>query len=97
VFLLFPGKFGTGIQSYFSFLRFLVLLNFIIFILMFSFVTLPSIISTYGIFNSTFAKIPPKNTGKHLLYVLLLFVRFTLSISFSSTSQDKEILFFFCL
>ncbi|NXY66275.1 TMC7 protein, partial [Callaeas wilsoni] len=55
------GKFGTGIQSYFSFLRFLVLLNFIIFILMFSFVTLPVIISTYGIFNSTIAYISPKN------------------------------------
>ncbi|KAF1663269.1 Transmembrane channel-like protein 7, partial [Aptenodytes patagonicus] len=59
------GKFGTGIQSYFSFLRFLVLLNFIIFILMFSFVTLPSIISKYGIFNSSFAKIPPKNIEPH--------------------------------
>ncbi|NWI92669.1 TMC7 protein, partial [Pitta sordida] len=54
-------RFGTGIQSYFSFLRFLVLLNFIIFILMFGFVTLPTIISTYGIFNSTVAKIPPQN------------------------------------
>ncbi|KAM9556842.1 transmembrane channel-like protein 7 [Guaruba guarouba] len=59
------GKFGTGIQSYFSFLRFLVLLNFIMFILMFSFVTFPSIISKYGIFNSTFAKIPPQNTEPH--------------------------------
>ncbi|XP_030339158.1 transmembrane channel-like protein 7 [Strigops habroptila] len=59
------GKFGTGIQSYFSFLRFLVLLNFVIFILMFSFVTLPSIISKYEIFNSTFAKIPPQNTEAH--------------------------------
>ncbi|NXK19959.1 TMC7 protein, partial [Arenaria interpres] len=59
------GKFGTGIQSYFSFLRFLVLLNFIIFILMFSFVTLPSIISEYGMFNSSFAKIPPKNIEPH--------------------------------
>ncbi|KAK2543991.1 transmembrane channel-like protein 7 [Columba livia] len=59
------GKFGTGIQSYFSFLRFLVLLNFIIFILMFSFVTLPSIISKYGIFNSSVAKVPPKNTEPH--------------------------------
>ncbi|NXG68324.1 TMC7 protein, partial [Baryphthengus martii] len=59
------GKFGTGIQSYFSFLRFLVLLNFIIFILMFSFVTLPSIISQYGIFNSSFVKIPPKNIAPH--------------------------------
>ncbi|XP_039416499.1 transmembrane channel-like protein 7 [Corvus cornix cornix] len=55
------GKFGTGIQSYFSFLRFLVLLNFIIFILMFSFVTLPFIVSKYGIFNSTIAYISPKN------------------------------------
>ncbi|NWV47035.1 TMC7 protein, partial [Daphoenositta chrysoptera] len=55
------GKFGTGIQSYFSFLRFLVLLNFIIFILMFSFVTLPTIISKYGIFNSTIAYISPKD------------------------------------
>ncbi|NXU64323.1 TMC7 protein, partial [Horornis vulcanius] len=55
------GKFGTGIQSYFSFLRFLVLLNFIIFILMFSFVTIPTIISKYGIFNSTIAYISPKN------------------------------------
>ncbi|NXW66853.1 TMC7 protein, partial [Eurystomus gularis] len=59
------GKFGTGIQSYFSFLRFLVLLNFIIFIMMFSFVTLPSIISKYGVFNSSFAKIPPKNIEPH--------------------------------
>ncbi|NWW44575.1 TMC7 protein, partial [Pedionomus torquatus] len=59
------GKFGTGIQSYFSFLRFLVLLNFIIFILMFSFVTLPSIIAKYGVFNSSFAKIPPKNIEPH--------------------------------
>ncbi|XP_009897946.2 transmembrane channel-like protein 7 [Dryobates pubescens] len=59
------GKFGTGIQSYFSFLRFLVLLNFVIFILMFSFVTLPTIISKYGIFNSSFAKIPLKNIDSH--------------------------------
>ncbi|NXT33306.1 TMC7 protein, partial [Pelecanoides urinatrix] len=59
------GKFGTGIQSYFSFLRFLVLLNFIIFILMFSFVTLPTVISEYGIFNSSFAKIAPKNIEPH--------------------------------
>ncbi|NXP72111.1 TMC7 protein, partial [Ramphastos sulfuratus] len=59
------GKFGTGIQSYFSFLRFLVLLNFIIFILMFSFVTLPSIISKHGIFNSSFAKIPLENVDSH--------------------------------
>ncbi|XP_046783419.1 transmembrane channel-like protein 7 isoform X2 [Gallus gallus] len=56
------GKFGTGIQSYFSFLRFLVLLNFLMFILMFSFVTLPAVISNYGIFNSSSTKISPNNT-----------------------------------
>ncbi|NXG43864.1 TMC7 protein, partial [Psilopogon haemacephalus] len=59
------GKFGTGIQSYFSFLRFLVLLNFIIFLLMFSFVTLPSIISKSGVFNSSFVKTPLKNIDSH--------------------------------
>ncbi|KAM9305536.1 transmembrane channel-like protein 7 [Gastrophryne carolinensis] len=47
------GKFGTGIGSYFSFLRFLVLLNFIIFLLMFCFTTLPVAISKQGVFNSS--------------------------------------------
>ncbi|NXD09136.1 TMC7 protein, partial [Nothocercus nigrocapillus] len=58
-------KYGTGIQSYFSFLRFLVLLNFLIFILMFSFVTLPSVISQYGIFDSSFAQIPASSIEPH--------------------------------
>ncbi|XP_051877722.1 transmembrane channel-like protein 7 [Pristis pectinata] len=47
------GKFGTGIQSYFSFLRFLVLLNFVIFLLMFTFIILPMIVSVYGVVNIT--------------------------------------------
>ncbi|XP_019397653.1 PREDICTED: transmembrane channel-like protein 7 [Crocodylus porosus] len=55
------GKFGTGIQAYFSFLRFLVVLNFVIFVLMFSFITLPTIISKYGVFNSSYVKVPPRN------------------------------------
>ncbi|XP_026715038.1 transmembrane channel-like protein 7 [Athene cunicularia] len=58
-------KFGTGIQSYFLFLRFLVRLNFVIFILMFGFVTLPSILSKYGIVSNNFAKIPLKNIETH--------------------------------
>ncbi|XP_029432746.1 transmembrane channel-like protein 7 isoform X2 [Rhinatrema bivittatum] len=47
------GKFGSGVQSYFSFLRFLVLLNFVMFVMMFVFVTLPIAISRYNIFNSS--------------------------------------------
>ena len=46
--------FGTGILSYFSFLRFLVLLNLVIFLLMFSFVMLPIIIAPHAGGNVTF-------------------------------------------
>ncbi|KAL8175445.1 UNVERIFIED_CONTAM: Transmembrane channel-like protein 7 [Gekko kuhli] len=56
------GKFGTGIQSYFSFLRFLVLLNFVIFLLMFSFVTIPSTVSKHGVFNGSYIKPSLKST-----------------------------------
>ncbi|KAJ8363904.1 hypothetical protein SKAU_G00127350 [Synaphobranchus kaupii] len=48
------GMFGTGILSYFSFLRFLVLLNFIIFLLMFGFVILPIVIAPHFSGNTTF-------------------------------------------
>lgn len=48
------GMFGTGILSYFSFLRFLVLLNFIIFLLMFSFVILPIVIIPHTSANTTY-------------------------------------------
>lgn len=46
--------FGTGILSYFSFLRFLVMLNFIIFLLMFSFVMLPIIVAHHTSGNITY-------------------------------------------
>uniref|UniRef100_A0A667Y7V5 Transmembrane channel-like protein n=1 Tax=Myripristis murdjan TaxID=586833 RepID=A0A667Y7V5_9TELE len=48
------GMFGTGILSYFSFLRFLVMLNLVIFLLMFSFVILPIIIAPYASGNVTY-------------------------------------------
>ncbi|KAM4751320.1 transmembrane channel-like protein 7 [Anableps anableps] len=48
------GMFGTGILSYFSFLRFLVALNLIIFLLMFSFVMFPIIIVPYASGNITY-------------------------------------------
>lgn len=46
--------FGTGILSYFSFLRFLVMLNLVIFLLMFSFVMLPIIVATHASGNITY-------------------------------------------
>uniref|UniRef100_A0A8C2WCF3 Transmembrane channel-like protein n=1 Tax=Cyclopterus lumpus TaxID=8103 RepID=A0A8C2WCF3_CYCLU len=51
---LIEGMFGTGILSYFSFLRFLVMLNLIIFLLMFSFVMLPIIIAPNASANITY-------------------------------------------
>ncbi|XP_056227737.1 transmembrane channel-like protein 7 [Seriola aureovittata] len=51
---LIEGMFGTGILSYFSFLRFLVMLNMIIFLLMFSFVMLPIIMAPYSSGNTTY-------------------------------------------
>ncbi|XP_019905338.1 transmembrane channel-like protein 7 [Esox lucius] len=48
------GMFGTGILSYFSFLRFLVLLNFVMFLLMFSFVILPIVVAPHASGNATY-------------------------------------------
>uniref|UniRef100_A0A669QM78 Transmembrane channel-like protein n=1 Tax=Phasianus colchicus TaxID=9054 RepID=A0A669QM78_PHACC len=91
------GKFGTGIQSYFCFLRFLVVLNFLMFILMFSFVTLPTVISNYGIFNSSSAKISLNNTGKHLcvpLFSCSYCSVFILNLAFSQGFLEVTVLFY---
>ncbi|TDH15818.1 hypothetical protein EPR50_G00013260 [Perca flavescens] len=53
---LIEGMFGTGILSYFSFLRFLVMLNLIIFVLMFSFIMLPLIIAPHASGNITYTQ-----------------------------------------
>ncbi|KAH0631901.1 hypothetical protein JD844_019800 [Phrynosoma platyrhinos] len=59
------GKFGTGIQSYFSFLRFLVLLNLVIFLLVFSFITLPSVVFQHGVVNGSYVKVSLRQTEAH--------------------------------
>ncbi|XP_053132067.1 transmembrane channel-like protein 7 isoform X3 [Hemicordylus capensis] len=64
------GKFGTGIQSYFSFLRFLVLLNIVIFLLMFSFITLPSALSRHGVFNSSSVQVSPSTEHRCTVYTV---------------------------
>uniref|UniRef100_UPI00358EB5CB transmembrane channel-like protein 7 isoform X1 n=2 Tax=Myxine glutinosa TaxID=7769 RepID=UPI00358EB5CB len=56
------GRFGSGIQSYFSFLRFLVVLNLLVFMLCFCFISVPTIIWQY-LGNSTQMQAPPNMTG----------------------------------
>ncbi|XP_017272464.1 transmembrane channel-like protein 7 [Kryptolebias marmoratus] len=53
---LIEGMFGTGILSYFYFLRFLVMLNLAIFLLMFAFVMLPMIIVPHTSANVTWSQ-----------------------------------------
>ncbi|KAM9819053.1 transmembrane channel-like protein 7 [Syngnathus typhle] len=71
---LIEGMFGTGILSYFSFLRFLVMLNLIIFTLMFSFVLLPIIIAphvsgniTYNLDDGSICSVYPSSARRGLV------------------------------
>ncbi|XP_078081766.1 transmembrane channel-like protein 7 isoform X2 [Mustelus asterias] len=61
------GRYGTGIQSYFTFLRFLVFLNLFAFLLIGGFVLLPSIRISEMKLNQT-ATEHPENTSKCFAY-----------------------------
>ncbi|XP_070811557.1 transmembrane channel-like protein 7 [Pituophis catenifer annectens] len=63
-------KFGTGIKSYFSFLRFLVVLNVVIFLLLFSFITLPTALVQYGVVNGSYVKVPPETGPECTVYTI---------------------------
>lgn len=66
----FTGMFGTGIQSYFYFLRFLVMLNLIIFLLMFSFVMLPIIVAPHASGNISY----DLNDGEESRHLLVVYI-----------------------
>uniref|UniRef100_A0A8C4QFP9 Transmembrane channel-like protein n=1 Tax=Eptatretus burgeri TaxID=7764 RepID=A0A8C4QFP9_EPTBU len=55
------GRFGSGIQSYFSFLRFLIFLNLLVFLLCFCFILVPTIIWQH-LGNLTQIQAPPNMT-----------------------------------
>ncbi|XP_063055935.1 transmembrane channel-like protein 7, partial [Engraulis encrasicolus] len=52
------GHFGGGVQSYFVFLRFLVVLNFLSFLLIAGFVVIPSIVFRAQGFNTSLSMLP---------------------------------------
>ncbi|XP_072012922.1 voltage-gated chloride channel TMC4 [Engystomops pustulosus] len=75
------GQFGTGIQSYFTFLRFLVLLNFVTFLLVAGFIVIPSIAFNELGLNQTVSHSPnnskcfeynPNPQGLERFYVFIM-------------------------
>ena len=50
--LFFSGEFGNGVLSYFLFLKSLFILNIIIFVIVFSFLSVPMIATSYDIFKT---------------------------------------------
>ncbi|XP_069598862.1 voltage-gated chloride channel TMC4 [Ranitomeya imitator] len=76
------GQFGTGIQSYFSFLRFLVLMNFVTFLLVAGFIVVPNIVfnesglgQTVIVSNGSdvcFYKYNPNPQGLERFYIFIM-------------------------
>ncbi|XP_073427136.1 voltage-gated chloride channel TMC4 [Dendrobates tinctorius] len=75
------GQFGTGIQSYFSFLRFLVLMNFVTFLLVAGFIVIPNIIFNESGLEQTvisngsdicFYKYNPNPQGLERFYIFIM-------------------------
>ncbi|XP_046897283.1 transmembrane channel-like protein 7 [Hypomesus transpacificus] len=89
------GNFGGGVQSYFLFLRFLVILNFFSFLLIGGFVLVPSIVfRTIG--NSTFNNTGPKEC---LIYDpnpqgLLVFYNYFLDLLSGTGFMEYSYLFY---
>ncbi|CAM9923714.1 unnamed protein product [Lampetra fluviatilis] len=65
------GRFGSAIQSYFSFMRFLVLLNVCLFLIMFSFVVIPNIVNEHlGVATTPASTATNSTSNKCLVYNL---------------------------
>lgn len=64
------GHFGGGVQSYFLFLRFLVILNFLSFLLMAGFVIIPSIVF-HSSNSSGQSLVPSVNLSGIYLFILI--------------------------
>ncbi|XP_053308223.1 transmembrane channel-like protein 4 [Spea bombifrons] len=78
------GQFGTGIQSYFSFLRFLILMNFVTFLLVGGFIVIPNIVfeklnlgqspisNSSGMINAECLDYNPNPRGLTMYYTLIM-------------------------
>lgn len=69
------GNFGGGVQSYFQFLRFLVVLNFVSFLLIAAFVIIPSVV-----FRSVGSS-PSNNTGNVFIIIRYYYYNQIVSLS----------------
>ena len=70
---IFSGQFGSGVLTYFKFLKWLFQLNVVIFILMFVFVSIPQI----AFANSSSSSIDPATISENTTNSLLIAIRCT--------------------